>query len=264
MTQYKNKIAVITGAASGIGKALAVKCLEHKMKVVLVDLDENKLQHNISELNSNDNILLFAGNVAKETDMIELAKQTINKFGAVNFLFNNAGIAGSLSPIWMQAIEDIEQVLQVNLMGTIHGIKTFVPLMLEQNDDCFIINTCAGAGLLTGAGLSAYKASKHAIMAISEVLFADLKQLNSKINVSVLIPHWVNTNMPKSIKTDDLELINTHIEHLKAFGMTPESVAEKVFTGIREKQFYIFTHFDEHAPKIKKRMESILNLQDPS
>ncbi len=263
MNQFSKKVAVITGAASGIGKALAIKCLEYDMKVALMDVDKTKLQNSISDTYNLDNILLFAGNVANESDIIELAEQTINKFGSINFLFNNAGIAGSLAPIWAQTMEDIEQVMQVNLMGTIHGIRTFVPIMLHQNDECFVINTSAGAGLLTGAGLSAYKASKHAITAISEVLFADLKQINSNITVSVLIPHWVDTDMPKSIKTQDQTIINSHLEHLKIFGMSPESVAQAVFAGIKEKKFYIFTNFEEHAPKIKRRMERILTLQDP-
>lgn len=263
MNIFSNKVAVITGAASGIGKALALKCLEHNMKIALMDLNETELQNSIPDAINLDNIILFTGNVANEADFVELANQTVNKFGKINFLFNNAGIAGSLSPIWTQSTEDIEQVLQVNLMGTIHGIKTFVPIMLRQNDECFVINTGAGAGLLTGAGLSSYKASKHAITAISEVLYADLKQINSNIKVSVLIPHWVNTNMPKSIKTEDKKVINNHLEHLRSFGMAPKSVAEKVFEGIKEKKFYIFTNFEEHAPKIKKRMERILALQDP-
>lgn len=264
MNRFANKVAVITGAASGIGKALAIRCLEQNMKVVLADIDKNKLDECGKDIKKiNKSFISVVTDVAKESDIIKLADQAINKFGTVNFLFNIAGIAGDVAPIWTQSTHDIEQVLEVNLMGTIYGIKNFVPIMLNQKDECFIINTSAGAGLLTGPGLSAYKASKHAIMAISEVLFADLKQLNANINVSVLIPHWVNTGMPKSIKTTDIEVINDHLENLKKFGMSPTLVAEKVFEGIKEKRFYIFTHFEEHMPKIRKRIEAILALCDP-
>lgn len=159
--------------------------------------------------------------------------------------------------------KDIENVLQVNLMGTIYGIKCFVPLMLKQKDECYIINSSAGAGLLTGKGMPAYKASKHAITAISEVLYADLKSINANINVSLLIPHWVNTDIAKNIKTKDKKIIKDALERLKNYGMSPTLVAEKVFAGIKEKRFYIFTHLDEHLPKIRQRMENILSLKDP-
>lgn len=266
--QFKHKVAVITGAASGIGKALAAKCLEEGMKVMLADIDKNKLDKCEDELKKTNktNISAIASvitDVAKEADIINLANQTTKKFGAVNFLFNNAGIAGAITALWSQPTQDIEQVLQVNLMGTIYGIKNFVPIMLKQQDECFIINTSAGAGFLAGEGLSAYKASKHAITAISEVLFADLKQINANIHVAVLIPHWVNTDMPTSIKTTDAKVIEDHRNHLKNFGMLPALVAEKVFAGIKEKIFYIFTHPDDHLPRIKQRMEGILTLSGP-
>ena len=145
-------------------------------------------------------------------------------------------------------------------MGTIHGIQTFVPIMLKQKEICHIINTSAGAGFLTGQDLSAYKASKHAITAISEVLLADLKQINANINVSVLIPHWVNTDMPKKLKTDNHKIIADYLEQLKTHGMPTSLVADIVFEGIRKNQFYLFTHPNEHLPKIQKRMENIIKM----
>ncbi len=257
-------MAVITGAASGIGKALAMKCLKLGIKVVLADNNQNKLKQCKDELkNFNNKILICQTDVSKEIEIIQLANLTIEKFGSVHFLFNNAGIPGALGPIWTQSTTDIEEVIQVNLMGTIYGIKTFIPIMLKQNDNCYVINTSAGAGLLTGAGLSAYKASKHAIVAVSEVLYADLKAIHASIHVSVLIPHWVNTDIAKNIKTDDKKIINDSIERLINFGMPAETVAEKVFDAIKNRQFYIFTHANEHLPKIKKRMETILSIGNP-
>lgn len=182
MKSLKDKVAVITGAASGIGKALAIKCLELEMKVVLVDIEEPKLNETLIELKAiNKAVVAFVTNVANEIEMLELAINVINLHETINFVFNNAGIVGSLLPIWEQSTDDIKDVLQVNLLGTIYGIKAFLPIMLNQGDECFIINTSAGAGLLTGPGLSAYKASKHAVIAISEVLFADLKQINANV-----------------------------------------------------------------------------------
>jgi NADP-dependent 3-hydroxy acid dehydrogenase YdfG len=264
MNAFKNKVAVITGAASGIGKAIAKKCLEQEINVVLADIDKNKLEMCQNELKKikNAKIISTVIDVGNEADIIKLSEVSLAEYGSVDFLFNNAGIAGGLGPIWIQPTAVIEEVLRVNLLGTIHGIRTFVPIMLNQNNECFIINTCAGAGLLAGQGLSAYKASKHAITAISEVLFADLKQINASINVSILIPHWVNTDMPNSLNADS-NIINDHLNYLKNFGISPDVVAEKVFAGIKAKMFYIFTDPEQHIPKIKKRMESILLLQDP-
>jgi NADP-dependent 3-hydroxy acid dehydrogenase YdfG len=259
MEQYKNKVAVVTGAASGIGKAIATKCLQLGMKVVLVDVDAQKLAQTSSLLKSiSDSLLTYVINVADEEAMNKLAKSIFAIHNRVDYLFNNAGIAGALTPIWEQSTNDIQDVMQVNIMGTIHGIKAFVPMMLQQENECYVINTAAGAGLLTGAGLGAYKASKHAIIAISEVLLADLQQISATIQVSVLISHLVATNMPSSIKTNDPTLVQQHLKQLSEFGMDPSFVAEKLFEGISAKKFYIFTQPQVHLPKIKKRLESIL------
>lgn len=264
MNHFKDNVAIITGAASGIGKAIAEKCLALGMAIALADINKEKLEEteNYFKKNKNSRIISVTTNVANENDIYHLTEKTISQFGKINFLFNNAGIAGGLGPIWEQDSSNIENVMRINLLGTIYGIKAIVPVMLEQKDPCYIVNTSAGAGLLTGKGLSAYKASKHGITAISEILYADLKQINSNIHVSLLIPHWVNTHMPTSINGSD-EIINSHLEHLQKFGMRAEDVAEIVFSGIGKKQFYIFTHPDEHLPKIRQRMESILMTDQP-
>lgn len=261
MTEYNNKVAVITGAATGIGKAIAEKCLNQKMLVVLADVDKNKLESCEKELRKieNSRILSVLTDVSHEEQVLSLAEKTIVEFGKVNLLFNNAGIAGPLGPLWTQTTASIEKVLRVNLLGTIHGLKAFVPRMLNQNDSCYIVNTSAGAGLLTGAGLPAYKASKHAISALTEVLAADLKKISANIQVSLLIPHWVNTDLPYSIEEACPNTIQSQLDNLRRDGMQPDRVAEIVFAGIQNNQFYIFTHPDEHLPKIKQRMEKILD-----
>lgn len=265
MTNFKEAIAVITGAASGIGKAIAEKCIQQEMCVVLADIKKDELEFLKTTLKTNKKVQVVAvvTDVGNEDSIINLAEKTIKEFGRVNFLFNNAGIAGPLGPIWEQTTESIEKVIHVNLFGTMYGIKAFVPIMLKQNDECYIVNTSAGAGLLTGKGLSAYKTSKHAITALSEVLDADLKSINAKINVSILIPHWVNTEIPHSILEADIHEIKKHLKHLKEFGIHPNAVADRVFEGIKNKQLYIFTHPDEHLPLIKDRMEKILTTSFP-
>lgn len=265
MNNFKDNVAVITGAASGIGKAIAQKCLEYGMSVVLADINKEKL-HNVKkhfEKNNSSRIIAISTDVADENDIHHLIEKTIDEFGKIHFLFNNAGVAGGLGPIWEQNSSSIEKVLRINLLGTIHGIKAVVPIMLKQNDQCYIVNTSAGAGLLTGRGLSAYKASKHAITAISEVLYADLKQIHANIHVSLLIPHLVNTEMPNSIDESDSDIISNHLQYLQKFGKHPRDVAEMLFLGISRKQFYIFTNPYEHLPKIRQRMEAILMTDHP-
>lgn len=265
MKMLEDKIAIITGGASGIGKAIAKKCLEYKMFVAIADVNKKELDKFSIALKENydSRFISITTNVANELDVNQLVKKTILKFGKINFLFNNAGIAGALGPIWEQSSSSIENVMRVNFFGTVYGIKAVVPIMLKQNDECYIVNTIAGAGLLTGAGLSAYKASKHAITAISEVLYSDLKRVNSNIHVSLLIPHSVNTGMPNSIEGQDRNIINNHFEHLQRFGMRPEDVANIIFESISKKQFYIFTDPDVHLPKIKQRIEAILKTEYP-
>jgi NAD(P)-dependent dehydrogenase (short-subunit alcohol dehydrogenase family) len=260
---FTDNVAVITGAASGIGKAIAEKCIKEGMRVVLADIDLSKLQQCEFTLKKRKNagIVSIVTDVSKECEVRKLAKETIAEFGKVNLIFNNAGIVGPLGPLWEQRTDSIENVLRVNLFGVIHGIKAFVPVMLAQNDQCYIINTSAGAGLLTGRGLSAYKASKHAITAISEVLDADLKQLSAKIQVSLLIPHFVNTDIPNSIQDADAGVINSHMAHLKNFGMSTSEAADIIFAGIKDKKFYIFTHPEEHLPKLKQRLDDILSCE---
>lgn len=265
MQNFKGNVAVITGAASGIGKAIAEKCLRHGMSVMLADIDQIKLAETEGYLKKNNGsrVISCVTNVANENDVYRLSQEAVAAFGKINFLFNNAGIAGALGPLWEQSSASIENVLRVNLLGTIFGIKAFVPIMLELGDQCYIINTSAGAGMLTSSGLSAYKASKHGITAISEVLYSDLKRINANIHVSLLIPHWVNTQMPSSIDESDLKVVDVYKAHLEKFGMCPSDVADVIFEGIHSKKFYVFTNPEEHLPKIQARMESILTVSNP-
>lgn len=263
MPKIKPKVALITGAASGIGKAIVKKCLSENMKVVLVDNNEKKLSLLMTELNQPDSTLAITADISLHNQFKNIAETTCERFQEIHYLFNNAGIAGPISAIWEQSPDDFERVLDINLIGTYNAISTCVPIMLAQGEGGHIINTTAGAGLLTGPGLAAYKASKHALIAISEVLLADLKQINSAINVSVLIPHWVNTDIPTSLVAVNQQIIDDHRSHLATFGMPPELAVEILFEGIKENKFYIFTHPETHLPKIKLRMEGIMGLENP-
>jgi NAD(P)-dependent dehydrogenase (short-subunit alcohol dehydrogenase family) len=200
MKIFSNKVAVITGAASGIGEAIARECARRSMKVILADINFEKLLKLEKELKElNNNILSIVTDVSVKSDIQKLAATAIASFGAVHLLFNNAGIAGPLGAIWEVDEKALQKVIDVNLMSVIYGLRAFIPIMLSQNGECYIVNTASGAGLHTTANMTGYMTTKHAVVALSEVLYFDLKQRKTNINISVLCPGMVDTNLTKSM-----------------------------------------------------------------
>lgn len=273
MKEFKDKVAVITGAASGIGRALAERCAEEGMKVVLADIEEEALLKAEEGMKaSGATALSVLTDVSKYNDVESLAQKTINTFGAVHLLFNNTGVSGGKT-VWESTISDWKWIMGVNLWGVIHGIRVFVPIMLEKNDECHIVNTASMAGLVSSPSLGIYKVTKAGIITISETLHHELKQRGAKINVSVLCPGWVSTRVSDSVRNRPVELlndtfeVNTNLKHeavLKElrsavkYGMSLKEVADCVFNGIKEKRLYIFTHPDWKI-LVKTRMKNILN-----
>lgn len=279
MQEFKGKVAVITGAASGIGHGLAKWCAQEGMKLVLADIEEKALAQTALELKTaGATVLAVQTDVSKATDVEALAQKTLEAFGAVHLLFNNAGVAGTAARIWENTLADWEWVLNVNLWGTVHGIRTFVPIMLQQDTECHIINTASIAGLISGAGLGVYKVSKHSIVSLSETLSCELTEIGAKIKVSVLCPVWVNTQIMHSERNRPSELQNASIRSPMSRevrkqvltmsravrqGISPQQVAEQVFDAIRNEKFYIFTHPESKA-SVQKRMENILLERSPA
>jgi short-subunit dehydrogenase len=269
MESLENKVAVITGAANGIGEAIARQCVKRKMKVVLADIDTNRLIKLEKELkNESHDIVSVITDVSIKSDIINLAKVTISSFGKVHLLFNNAGIAGPLGAIWEVDEDKLQKTININLMSVIYGLREFIPIMLSQNEECYIVNTASGAGLHTSANMSCYIATKHAVVALSEVLFFDLEKRQSNIHVSVLCPGLVSTSLVESIevKKESTKDVNELAEFFKKSiktGMSPSIVAEQVFASIHKNQFYILTHYNEHKELIKSRMENILQRHNP-
>jgi len=193
MKEFKNKVAVVTGAASGIGNALALKCCQEGMKVVLVDIDSKNLAGAEKKLlKYSENVLSVVTDVSKSNDVNDLAKQTIDRFGSVHLLFNNAGVVFT-TYLWEHTLNDWYWMMGVNLWGVINGIRTFVPIMIKQDEECHIVNTSSLAGIIPGSGI--YGFTKHAVVALSESLSMELESLHHKISVSVLCPNFVNTNI---------------------------------------------------------------------
>lgn len=278
MKYFKDRVAVITGAASGIGRGLAERCVKEGMKVVLADIEEPTLLQTQKELQSiGAKVLAIRTDVSKARDVEVLANKTLDTFGAVHLLFNNAGVSTG-STIWESSLADWEWVLGVNLWGVIHGLRVFIPIMLAQDTECYIVNTASIAGLLSLGGIAPYQVSKHAVVALSEHLYHSLVQRNAKVKASVLCPGFVNTRIMDAERNRPIELQNETantplspedevlVEYMRQVlqaGMSPQQVANYVFQAIREERFYILTH-PEMNTAVQIRMEDILQQRNPS
>jgi NAD(P)-dependent dehydrogenase (short-subunit alcohol dehydrogenase family) len=278
MKDFKDKVAVITGAASGIGRGIAEHCLEEGMKVVLADIEEAPLIQTEEALKArNKNVLAVRTDVSKANDIEALAQKTLDQFGAVHLLFNNAGVEVR-GTVWENTIADWEWIINVNLWGVIHGIRVFVPIMLRQETPCHIVNTASVAGLIAGAGMGPYHTTKAAIISLSETLYFELKQRNTQMEVSVLFPVFVRSrlveaerNRPPELRnpTDKKPLSAHDRELLQWFkeqnqnGMSPAQFALRVFEGIQENRLYIMPQ-PERIDAIKQRIENILKSRNPT
>lgn len=260
------RVAVITGAASGIGLGMAERFAAEGMAVVLADIEEEPLAKLETHLRTKGvTVLAIQTDVSNANDVENLAVQTYDAFGAVHILCNNAGVVCS-RPIWEHTIADWEWVLGVNLWGVIHGIRSFVPRMLSQETECHIVNTASILGLIRAPGEGIYKVSKHGVVALSETLADELAQTGSQIHVHVLCPGWVRTGILDSSRNRadgeyhhnnrniaDSDSVRTEMEA----GMSPLEVADHVYNAIQTGTFYIHTH-PEHKAWVQKRMEDIL------
>jgi len=276
MKQFKDKVAVITGGASGIGLALARRAAAENMKLVLADVEEAPLAAVAAELKSaGAKVLTVKTDVSRAADVENLAAQTLQAFGGAHLVFNNAGVGGVRVKTWQATARDWEWVLGVNVWGVIHGVRVFTPIMLRQGDEGHIVNTASAAGFVSMASTAPYAVSKHSVVTLSEVLYHDLKTENARVGVSVLCPAWVGTNIWNSQRNRPEDLrdhADTAEERarreevrkvLEKGKVTAADVAEMTFEGIANDRFYIFPH-----PKIRKdiqtRMEDILALRNPT
>ncbi len=276
MKQFKDKVAVITGGASGIGLALARRAAAEGMKLVLADIEDGALAAAAAELKAaGAKVLTVKTDVSRAEAVENLAAQTLQAFGGAHLVFNNAGVGGVRVKTWQATAKDWEWVLGVNVWGVIHGVRVFTPIMLRQGDECHIVNTASAAGFVSMASTAPYAVSKHSVVTLSEVLYHDLKADNAKVGVSVLCPAWVGTNIWNSQRNrpDDLRdhaetaeerARREEVKKLLEKGrVTAADVAQMTFEGITNEQFYIFPH-----PKIRKdiqtRMEDILALRNPT
>jgi len=279
MKDFKGKVAVITGAASGIGRALAEKCAHEGMKVVISDIDEKGLRRTERRLKrEGSDVLSVLTDVSKAKEVDELAKKALKAFGELHLLFNNAGVAIP-KLTWEYELEDWEFVLGINLMGVVYGIRTFIPIMIKQNTECHVVNISSIEGLLSnGVGGSTYGVCKHALVFLSERLTQELEENGPKVKVSVVCPGFVKTNifmasinrLPEERKSEffQSEIDEERMEQLQEFleqspGIMPDEVADIVFQGIRDERLHILTHKQPILKDaMKERFDTILKAFD--
>ena len=277
---FKGRTAVLTGGGSGFGLECARIAAARGMNVVLVDVQQDALDQAAADIAAlGAPVLACRVDVAKTEAMEGLARQVHERFGAPHFVFNNAGVgAGGL--VWENTVRDWEWVLGVNLWGVIHGVRLFTPMMLEQarRDPAYeghIVNTASMAGLLTPPNMGIYNVSKHAVVALTETLYQDLKLVTDQIGASVLCPYFVPTGISQSHRNRPATLVAEKPTQSQIIGqamsdkavgsgkVTAAEVAHKVFEAVASGQFYIYSH-PKALASVQTRMEDVLQARNPT
>jgi len=277
MKDVSGRVAVVTGAASGIGRGMCEAFAAAGMRVVLSDVERDALARTTETLRAGGaDVHAVVTDVSKPDQVEALADETLRRYGAVHVVCNNAGVAAETVPSWSGTLDDWSWVLGVNLMGVIYGVRTFLPLLINQGEGGHIVNTASLAGLVTG-GNTSYAVSKFGVVALSEGVYLELKQGGYRPSISVLCPGFVNTNIASCARNRPPELADTaepmtgpivdafrewFAEQLRE-GLSPRTVGEQVLAAIREDRFYILTHPDWN-PAIERRMQTILSGANPS
>ena len=272
MKDFKGKTAVITGAASGIGYALAEKFANEGMNIVLADIEQDALDIAVKKI-SNIGVESFGINIdVMHKDSVDyLFNESVKAFSKVHILCNNAGVASTVvaDGIWELDEKDWDWVLGVNFYGTLYGIQSFVPHMINHKEEGHVLNTISLAGILPGEAI--YGVSKHAALALSESLWQGLRNIKSNIGASVLCPGFVNTNIIESNRNrpDHLSSSNKTNFILKKLassvlkrGKEPDEIAVTTFDAIKQNHFYILPH-TSYDDMIKERFSRILARTEP-
>ena len=251
------------------------------MRIVLADIERGaltKAERNIKATGAE--ALAVRTDVSKAKDVEALSQKTLDAFGAVHLLFNNAGVGPGWTT-WGSSLADWQWILGVNLWGVIYGVHFFVPIMLKQDTECHIVNTASVGGLLALAGTAPYAVSKHGVVALSETLYRELARGGYKVGVSVLCPGLIKTNIaecnrnrPRELQNKPGEGMDTPDPGIQASrqrtkqgvekGMPAQQLAEVVFDAIRENKFYVLPNADLFRPMIRARLEDIAQERNPT
>ena len=274
MDELTGKVAVVTGAASGIGLGLTRAFLAEGMKVVMADIEEAALDDAVVGLGPDAEVVGVVCDVSDPAQVDGLRDTALHHFGGAHVVVNNAGVSTG-GPAWTHTPEDWEWVLGVNLIGVVNGVRTFTPLFIDQGEG-HIVNTASMAGLSSPPFMSVYNVSKHGVVTLSETLFADLAMVGADgVGVSVLCPGWVKTQIHEAYRnrpatstaeaqapSDAAAGMTDVIGGLIANGLEPDDVAAQVVDAIKTRRFYVITH-PEWMPMVTGRTRRIAEGADP-
>jgi NAD(P)-dependent dehydrogenase (short-subunit alcohol dehydrogenase family) len=270
--ELREKTAVVTGAASGIGFAIAKRLGAEGMRVVLADVEADVLARAAKELDAAGvETLAVPTDVASPEQVDALAERASDAFGALHLVCNNAGVfKGGKS--WEVSLADWKWTLDVNLWGVIHGVRSFVPRLLAHGEEAHLVNTASMAGLMSNPFSGPYTVSKHAVVALSEVLHHELTLTGSKVGVSVLCPEAVATRIGESERnrpggaaataTSAEKMVNGALQQSVSKGLAPEVLAERVVRAVRDKRFYVVSD-DEWRRAVEMRCEDVRLARNP-
>ena len=275
MKSLKGRVAVVTGAASGIGLALAERFAAEGMKVVMADIEAAALATASEGLRGKAPVHATRVDVSRPEDVERLAVETYRAFGAAHVVCNNAGVA-VIGAAHEHTLADWQWVIGVNLWGVIHGVRAFLPRMLAGGDEGHIVNTASMAGLTTAPFMSVYDVTKHGVVALSESMYKELAVTGAPIGVSVVCPGLIDTNIMRSSRNrpESLAEQGKAGPQAQAFGQAlsdrlvggypPSEVAEQVLAGVREGCFYIVPAQPDVKGNIAIRAQDLLELRNPT
>jgi NAD(P)-dependent dehydrogenase (short-subunit alcohol dehydrogenase family) len=272
MEQLTGRVAVITGAGSGMGKAFAQRFAAEGMKVVAADIQPDALEATVAEIEAaGHEVLGVAVDVASPESVGRLADEAFKHFGVVNLLCNNAGVEGYLDgAIWEATDKDWQWTVGVNFWSVVHGIRAFVPRMLASGEPGHVVNTCSMTSVISAGNL--YSVTKQAVLALTELLDADLRTRDARIGVTALCPGTIATNLfqgsrnrPADLRNDDApepvgegKELRERMHGLLAAGMQPAEVAGKLVTAVRSGTLYLLTDH-EWDDRITARHRAIMD-----
>jgi NAD(P)-dependent dehydrogenase (short-subunit alcohol dehydrogenase family) len=280
MKSFAGRTAVITGAASGFGLEVSRIAAGKGMHVVMADVQADALDKAAAEIAGlGAQVLPIRVDVSKVADIEAMARATVDKLGVPHFVFNNAGVGGG-GLIWETDLKDWSWVLGVNLMGVVYGVHVFTPLMLaaakrDPDYEGHIINTASMAGLLTAPNMGVYNVSKHAVVALSETLYQDLKLVTDQVTASVLCPYFVPTGIAHSERNrpaDNADIKPTKSQlagramadkAVSSGKVSAAQVAQFVFDALAERRFYIYSH-PQALGNVQVRLDDVVSGRNPS
>ncbi len=277
MERFEGGAAVVTGGASGMGLAFAQRFAEAGMNIVLADIEAEPLAMAEAAIAAKGvKVMPVRTDVAKADDIASLADQSFERFGNVNILCNNAGVAGSPGASWELSKKDWDWVIDVDLWSVINGVRSFVPRMIASGQPGHIVNTASIAGLVSGLVGSPYHVAKFGVVALSEQLYFELNRAGHDIGVSVLCPGLVNTNIYDSGRNrqaeygesatpaPDARLMSQAIEGLRPTMLQPADIAQMVFEAVSTKKLYIVPTGSQNLDAgLAARMENVIERKNP-